>query len=218
MLYLSMNAVLFSKLSRQEVILPFATIDDIIEKRTHSVCIRNDSFALDSIKDGWKSKTVKEEEVINLNCPDIRDQEKILEAICKDNLVILESRYVMSSLLKKKKITPCRISNAERRYFITGNVYMTHKRFKEVKLIENFIKTLHSAGITKKLEQKWLTTKYVNRHGIINVDIEQVDLRHVRGIYFLYTVLVIVSLILLAAEVIWSKIRPKSEHQLAFVQ
>nr|CAI5831552.1 unnamed protein product [Callosobruchus analis] len=400
MLYISMNAVLFSKLSRQEVILPFATIDDIIERRSHSICVRNDSFALDSIKilprnvktandlrrvltaacnasmprrtkkrnrgpvywrtqeiaclrrdclkarraytkrnipdhmreirglsykqakkelrqairasklscwrkliaevdediwgkgyrtvfvtlrmgsplpemslekkkeivqalfpdqarvtyinescsyislfardelilavdklktgkspgpdgipaeivkyaimktqetfldDGWKSKNVRQEDVINLNCPDIRNQEKVFDAICKHDLVILESRYVMLSLFKKKKVMPCKISNADRRYFVTGNV----------------IKTLHSSGIIKKLKQKWLTTNYVNRHGIIKLDIQQVDFGHVRGIYYLYTVLAIVSLLILAGEVIWSRMKPKLGHQIAFVQ
>ncbi|CAH2012420.1 unnamed protein product [Acanthoscelides obtectus] len=180
MLYISMNAVLFSKLSQQDESLPFKTIEEIIYERQKSICVRNDSFALENIKDQWENQFGKQEDVINRNCPDVRNPDNANKAVCEYGMVVLESKQMMHSLLKKK-IVHCKVSNADRRYFITGNVYIAHKQFKEFGLIENFIKTLRSTGIIKKLERKWLEINYVNTGGITRSDLGQVDFRHVRG-------------------------------------
>lgn len=44
LLYSSMNAVLVSKLAIFEVALPFKSLEDVKTKRTHSLCLRTNSF------------------------------------------------------------------------------------------------------------------------------------------------------------------------------
>lgn len=43
-LYAAMNAVLFSQMAIFETVFPFSTLEDIAEKKTHSLCVRTDSF------------------------------------------------------------------------------------------------------------------------------------------------------------------------------
>lgn len=43
-LYASMNALLVSKLANFEINMPFATLEDIATKRSHSLCVRTNSF------------------------------------------------------------------------------------------------------------------------------------------------------------------------------
>lgn len=44
LLYSAMNAVLVARLANFEVQLPFSDLDDIRMKKTHSLCLRSNSF------------------------------------------------------------------------------------------------------------------------------------------------------------------------------
>lgn len=43
-LYASMNALLVSKLANFEINMPFATLEDIAMRKSHSLCVRTNSF------------------------------------------------------------------------------------------------------------------------------------------------------------------------------
>lgn len=44
LLYSSMNALLVAKLAIFEIKLPFTSLDEVLDKRSHSLCLRTNSF------------------------------------------------------------------------------------------------------------------------------------------------------------------------------
>lgn len=48
LLYSAMNAVLVARLATFEVQLPFSNLEDILKKRTHSLCLRTNSFVFNN--------------------------------------------------------------------------------------------------------------------------------------------------------------------------
>lgn len=67
-------------------------------------------------------------------CLNINHQDKLAKNLCDDNLVFLENRVVMPTVIKQYDI-PCEITYLDVKYFEKSNSFIVWKHFQGKKLI-----------------------------------------------------------------------------------
>ena len=63
-------------------------------------------------------------------CLDINDQSNLARILCKNGLIFLENRVVMSTVIEYYDI-PCQMTYLNKRYFEKSNSFLFLKSFKE---------------------------------------------------------------------------------------
>nr|XP_015840733.1 PREDICTED: uncharacterized protein LOC103315225 [Tribolium castaneum] len=202
-LYSAMNAVLVAQLAVFDIPFPFKSLDDIANKRTHSLCLRSNSFVYNNFTNQNREIFPRWRGILNVrNCLDITSQENLSAILCNEDLVILENRAVMEMILKNYDL-PCEIMSNQERLFQTGNSFLLSKSFKHKKLIDNMVKKMRSTGILQRLEYIW-----IRREKLENINLPQspqVTLDHVKGILVMYSAMIVMSLLVLTIENFYSR-------------
>ncbi|KAJ8968651.1 hypothetical protein NQ314_002192, partial [Rhamnusium bicolor] len=205
-LYSAMNAVLVAQLAVFDTPYPFQSLRDIAKKRTHSLCLRSNSFVYNNFtfQNGIKEIIPLWKGILNNeDCLDINHQENIPKIICNNKIIILENRVVMSSVPKHFEI-PCQFISFNERYFIKENSFLMWKDFEGKKNIDNFVKRMRSTGVLQRLEDKW-----VRRDKLAEVNIQQytnqVTMGHIIGVLYFYLIAIFISLTILGIEMLCNK-------------
>ncbi|GJQ82948.1 hypothetical protein Trydic_g5948 [Trypoxylus dichotomus] len=208
LLYSAMNAVLVARLASFEVQLPFKDLNDIMHKKTHSLCLRTNSFVFNNFvysnfTNDNKILLPEWHGILNgPGCLDINNQTNLAKILCNDGVIFLENRVVMATIIKTYDL-PCTITFPPQKFFMKPNSFILLKGFQEKTLINSMVKKLKSTGILRRLENKWVERYEPPSANSGNVP--QVTIEHISGLLDLYSVAICGSFIILAIEILRSK-------------
>lgn len=68
-------------------------------------------------------------------CLDMNNQSNLAEILCRDQLVILENRVVMASVVRNYDVT-CQLAYINKRYFVTSNSFLLWEGFHGINIID----------------------------------------------------------------------------------
>ncbi|XP_076293713.1 putative glutamate receptor [Lasioglossum baleicum] len=141
--------------------VPLNSLEDALQKRSHSICVRNDSSAYihftvnrsprGELKTEWRG-------LVNNRCPDMRDAARLNpRQLCEHGFAYLEVPDVFLPVyLKVRDACACRIVRTPGSYWRL-KISFLHARFGEHRrLMDTYLMRLRSAGILKYLEAKWM--------------------------------------------------------------
>ncbi|XP_017787236.1 PREDICTED: uncharacterized protein LOC108569960 [Nicrophorus vespilloides] len=204
LLYSAMNAVLVAQLASYEFALPFKSLEEVSIKRTHSICVRTNSFVYNDFIDSNRSLSPEWKGLVNgPGCLDLNDQKNVAPVLCRDNVVVLESRTVISTVRRRFPIS-CEIAYLKDKLFVKPNSFLMLKTFPLKNIIQMEIQKLADFGMLKRIQQHWVSDPE-NEKSIDQITFSQVTIHHVCSILILLLTTIGVSLIILTVEIIYSK-------------
>ncbi|KOC68758.1 hypothetical protein WH47_06550 [Habropoda laboriosa] len=124
------SSTLTSYLAIRGNYLPLTGLEDALQKRSHSVCVRNDSSAyIRFTVDGSPRGEVKEEwkTLVNSYCPDMRNTSALVSQLCTPGFAYLEVPDVFLPIYQRVRHI-CRIVETANRYW-TLKISFLHARF-----------------------------------------------------------------------------------------
>ncbi|XP_054008871.1 uncharacterized protein LOC128892454 [Hylaeus anthracinus] len=210
LLYNGFSSTLTSYLAIRGNSVPLTSLEDALQKRSHSVCVRNDSLAyIHFTENGSPWGEVKKEwkKLVNNDCPDMRDISTLDSQLCKPGLAYLEVPDVFLPIYRRVQHA-CRIVQTPHHYWRL-KISFLHARFAEHRnLINVYLMRLYSAGLFKYLERKWMP------EGIESSENQQsmfqpVEYAHIHFLLLGLIYMMILSAFICILENIWYKLRTK---------
>ncbi|XP_019865674.1 uncharacterized protein LOC109594867 isoform X2 [Aethina tumida] len=210
-LYSAMNAVLVAQLAIFDIPFPFESLDDIPVKRTHSLCLRTNSFVYNNFTDAYKNVLPHWTGVLNgRGCLDINNQTNLAKILCNDSIIFLENRVVLPNVMKNHNIE-CNVINFKQRYFKKDNVFLMAKSFRGKVKIDNFVKKMRTVGVLQRLEYKWIKNEQLTE--IKTISSPQVTMKHIESVLHMYIIMIALSLVFLACEITHNKLFNVKRYQ-----
>ncbi|XP_076627733.1 glutamate receptor ionotropic, kainate 5-like [Colletes latitarsis] len=207
------NSTLTSYLAIRRNSVPVTSLEDALQKRSHSVCVRNDSSAYihftEVFKNGSLRGEVKKEwkNLVNNCCPDMRDTSALDSQLCKPGFVYLEVPDVFLPIYRRIQRV-CHIVQTPDHYW-SMKVAFLHARFSEHRrLIDIYLMRLHSAGLLKYLERKWMP-KSVQSSELDQLMFQPVEYAHIHFLLLGLIYMAILSALICVLENIWYKLQTK---------
>ncbi|CAK9834404.1 hypothetical protein ANTRET_LOCUS10940 [Anthophora retusa] len=204
------SSTLTSYLAIRGNYLPLTGLEDALQKRTHSVCVRNDSSAyIRFTVDGSPRGEVKKEwkDLVNGYCPDMRNTTGLDSRLCTPGFAYLEVPDVFLPIYERVRHV-CPIVETTNRYW-TLQISFLHARFaKHRHLINLYLMRLHSAGIFKYLERKWMP-KGRERSEVDYSAFQPVEYAHVHLLLLGFVYMTILSVLICILEIIWHIVQRK---------
>ncbi|XP_060526908.1 uncharacterized protein LOC132702344 [Cylas formicarius] len=196
-IYVAINATLVARLAVLDVEWPFKDIEEIAAKKTHHLCVRNNSFVYNNFTDPDQNLLPKWQGIVNgPRCLDIGNKNNIVKVICDDDVVVLESVVMMAAVLRKE--LPCCVSHLPTRYFKSGNYFVMSNSFQGKFVINRELTALRSSGVLEILLNKWVRVFKETKTALSY----QATLDHVSGLLITYAILIGTSLIVLGLEIL----------------
>ncbi|XP_076679851.1 uncharacterized protein LOC143375031 [Andrena cerasifolii] len=192
--------------------VPLASLEDALQKRTHSLCVRNDSSAyIHFTVNGSPKGEVKREwrNLINRNCPDMRNISTLGSQLCEPGLAYVEVPDVFLPIYQRVQ-QACRIVQTPDHYW-SLRISFLHARFAEHRhLIDVYLMRLHSAGILKYLEKKWMP-KGIQSSEVNRSTFQPVEYAHVHLLLLGLIYMALFSGFICAFENIWYKLQVQKQ-------
>ncbi|KAK7590254.1 hypothetical protein V9T40_001867 [Parthenolecanium corni] len=199
------SAVLVSRLAVDKADILFPTLESIIERKTHTLCIRESSYATRLFKENesdpvllpmWRS-------IINQPpCENTTTVDDIANALCEDRTVILETPHIIASIEEQNR---CAITRMPGRYVTSYLSLLMRKHLKFKNKINMLLQKLLTTGIIDYTQKRWLAKRFVRKRNISNL--KPVTINHIKGVLCVYAIAIFISLSALFLEKLihWKK-------------
>ncbi|XP_066598595.1 probable glutamate receptor [Prorops nasuta] len=198
------SSTLTSFLAFRSTSVPITSLEDIVQKKTHSLCLRKDGGAYIhfTVDGGIKGDVLpKWEDIVNRNCPDMKNISAISSTMCQSGFVYMESPYIFISLYKK--IQPhCRIYQIPGKHWSLQLAFLHSRSSIYRSAINKLLLKFRSAGILKYLEKKWMASEIENTADQWN-DFQPVEYAHVHIMSMGLFTMALVSTFICVLENIW---------------
>ncbi|XP_028049514.1 uncharacterized protein LOC105835450 [Monomorium pharaonis] len=202
------SSTLTSCLANKGNSVSLTNLNDVVLKRTHSLCIRNDStayvhFTVDGLPEGdlqddWK-------ELLNHDCPDMRDSEAVAAKLCSPGFAYFEAPAVFLPVYRKVE-HECDIVQLPDNYWSVRLAFLHARASQHRKLIDNYLMRMRSAGILSYLEKKWISQQTYSQSSYLQSNsFQPVEYMHVRLTTGLFYIMVTISIFICILENIWYK-------------
>ncbi|KAL1460010.1 hypothetical protein WDU94_011951 [Cyamophila willieti] len=200
----SYSAVLVSRLATGQKEILFPTLASVAQAKTHTLCVRTGSFAYVKLKERETDSQLKPEwrDIVNKlpACLNESSQQNIANAICKDNVVVLETPIIMAAILKDlERTNDCPVMRmAGRNAKAVASLFMTKwnplkQEFNEI------IFRMHTAGILDYLQRKWLSRTMPDYKEFVS---SEVRMDHIAGVLLVYFLAILLSCCILMIEIL----------------
>ncbi|KAI4495867.1 hypothetical protein M0802_008273 [Mischocyttarus mexicanus] len=210
LLFCGFSSTLTSYLTIGITSVPITSLEDVANKRTHSLCVRNDSgayihFTVDGIRNEellpeWKN-------LVNKNCPDATEMHTKL---CDPGFVYLEGPDIFLSIYQPL-MNQCRYVKLPQEYWTLKLAFQHARSSKYRKIIDLYLMRLRSVGILDYLEKKWLKREWDNTLGQSEwSDFRAVEYGHIRLVFLILSIASVFSALICVIENIlykWQMIR-----------
>ncbi|XP_014472432.1 PREDICTED: uncharacterized protein LOC106743273 isoform X2 [Dinoponera quadriceps] len=207
------SSTLTSDLANRRDSIPFANLEDVAIKRTHTLCIRNNSsvylhFTVDGslqgeIQDDWKG-------LLNDGCPDMStDSANLIPELCNPGFVYLEVPNIFRFTYHKAQRN-CSIVQLPEIYWSRRLAFLQTKSAQHRHLINKYILRMDTAGILNYLRRKWMSTHIYDQSGYLRQSTFQpVEFEHIHLAFCGFFAITVVSAFICVLENIWYKLRLK---------
>ncbi|KAL6262431.1 hypothetical protein P5V15_007516 [Pogonomyrmex californicus] len=205
------SSALTSCLANKGNSVSLTNLEDVVMKRTHSLCVRNDSLAYvyftvdglpeSDLQDDWKG-------LINYNCPDMKDSDTVASKLCRPGFAYLEVPAVFLPIYRKVQ-HECDIVQLPDDYWSVRLAFPHARASQYRKLIDRYLMRMRSSGILTYLEKKWIlrSEAYSQSHYLQSNIFQSVEYMHIRVTTWLFSTAVIVSVFICILENIWYKLQ-----------
>ncbi|XP_070529585.1 uncharacterized protein [Cardiocondyla obscurior] len=202
------SSTLTSCLANKGNSVSLTNLEDVMMKRTHSLCIRNDStayvhFTVDKLPDSdlqthWK-------ELLNSDCPDMRDREALPSKLCRPGFAYLEAPAIFLPIYHKVQ-HECDIVQLPENYWSLKLTFLHARAARHRKLIDRYLMRMRSAGILNYLEKKWISQPiYRTSNYHQSNSFHPVEYKHIRLTNLYFFAMIIISTFICILENIWYK-------------
>ncbi|XP_076235026.1 uncharacterized protein LOC143179596 [Calliopsis andreniformis] len=210
------SSTLTSYLAIRGSSFPLTSLEDALQKRSHSVCVRNDSRAyihftesvfIHLFQNGSPRGDVRKEwkNLVNINCPDMKNSSTLRTQLCKPGLAFLEVPDVFLPIYQHVKHT-CNIIQTPNHYW-NLRISFLHSRFAQHRhIIDTYLMRFHSAGILKYLERKWMP-KGIQSSKIQQSPFQPVEYAHIHLLFLGLISMAIISAFICVLENVWYKLQ-----------
>ncbi|XP_023289183.1 uncharacterized protein LOC105696466 [Orussus abietinus] len=211
------SSTLTSSLASKGVSLPLTSLQDVSMKRTHSLCIRNDSTAYLHLTTDWSPLGELRPEwkgLVNNGCPDMRNRKNLASELCQPGMVYLEAPDVFFSVYQKVR-NKCSIVQIPGVYWRLKLAILHARAAKHRHLINDYLLRLRSVGILTYLEKKWISKEL--HHDSTNQQwrsFSPVEYEHIHVISLGLFAMMIISVIICIAENIYFILTSAKKKQL----
>ncbi|KAK2588945.1 hypothetical protein KPH14_001800 [Odynerus spinipes] len=147
--------------------VPITSLEDVAQKRTHSLCVRNDSSAyIHFTVNGLRGEELMPEwkGLVNEDCPDVRDLFTLSSKLCRPGFVYLEGPDIFLSIYHQVQ-DQCRYVKLPHAYWRLKLAFQHARASEYRKVIDVHLMRLRSVGILDYLEKKWFTKERNNGLG-----------------------------------------------------
>ncbi|XP_072748556.1 uncharacterized protein [Anoplolepis gracilipes] len=204
------SSILLSFLTSRNFV-PLANLEDVMIKRTHSLCVRKSSilypyFTVDGRKEGelqlnWKG-------LVNNNCFDLKDKE-FASKLCRPGFVYLEMPALFLLIYHKVKHN-CQLIQLPDTYWKQRVAFIHARVAQHRQLIDNCLMRMRSAGIVKYLEKKILLSEiYSHVDYSQSSNFQPVEYQHVCVIIYFFFTMSVISVFICILENLWYKYSKK---------
>ncbi|XP_015172141.1 PREDICTED: glutamate receptor U1-like [Polistes dominula] len=220
LLFCGFSSTLTSYLTIGITSVPITSLEDIANKRTHILCVRNDSgayihFTVDGIRNEellpeWKN-------LVNKNCPDTMDIHTISSKLCNPGFVYLEGPDIFLSIYQPV-INQCRYVRLPQEYWSLKLAFQHARSSEYRKVIDLYLIRLRSVGILDYLEKKWLKREWDNTLGQSEwTDFRAVEYGHIRVVFLILSIATVFSALICVGENIFYKWQIRSQRKISCV-
>ncbi|XP_011875208.1 PREDICTED: uncharacterized protein LOC105566091 [Vollenhovia emeryi] len=204
------SSTLTSCLANKGNSVSLTNLEDVAKKRTHSLCIRNDStayahFTVDGLPDSdlrveWKG-------LLNYECPDMRDRETLASKLCRPGFAYLEAPAVFLPVYRKVR-HKCDIVQLPDDYWSVRLTFL-HARLSQYReFIDSYLMRMRSAGIFNYLEKKWISQQTYGQSSYLQSNsFQPVQYMHIRLTTLLFIMMMIISIFICILENVWYKLQ-----------
>ncbi|XP_025986520.1 uncharacterized protein LOC105205239 isoform X2 [Solenopsis invicta] len=204
------SSTLTSCLANKGNSVSLTNLNDVVMKRTHSLCIRNDSTAyVHFTVDGSPEGDLQDEwnELLNYDCPDMRDREAVASNLCRPGFAYFEAPAVFLPIYRKVQ-HECDIVQLPDNYWSVRLAFLHARASQYRKLLDNYLMRMRSAGILNFLEKKWISQQtYSHSDYLQSNSFQPVEYMHVRLTTGLFYIMMIISALICIFENIWYKLQ-----------
>ncbi|XP_039288982.1 uncharacterized protein LOC120352456 [Nilaparvata lugens] len=207
-MYTSFSAVLVSRLAVIREDSPISDLDDLLRTNKYSLCVRKNSNSYSLFKD--RDGRLKPEWIGVLNAApchvDATESSQVIDSLCKDNTVIMESNNIMNHHLAS--FTNCSIIEVSSKYSAASISILVRKDLPYAKIISKYILKIYNSGLISLLKVRW---------GVKKPDASpqgdpSVTLDHLQNIFALYFLTIITSVLILFLEIIAFRMERRNER------
>ncbi|XP_035742266.1 uncharacterized protein LOC118450555 isoform X4 [Vespa mandarinia] len=157
-LFCGFSSTLTSYLTIGITSVPLTSLKDVAEKRTHSLCVRNNSGAyIHFTVNGLREEDLMPEwkDLVNKDCPDTMNMLTIGSNLCTPGFVYLEGPDIFLSIYQQV-LNQCHYVQLPQPYWILKLAFQHARSSKYRKIIDLYLMRLRSVGILDYLEKKWI--------------------------------------------------------------
>ncbi|XP_025152593.1 uncharacterized protein LOC109503796 [Harpegnathos saltator] len=208
------STTLTSDLTTRRISVPIANLEDVAIKRTHTLCVRNDSsayihFTVDEslegeIEDDWK-------ELVNHDCPDLTGNTNPAAELCDPSFVYLEAPNIFRSKFYEV-LRNCSFVQLPETYWSRRLAFLHARSSQYRHLINMYILRMRTAGILNYLEKKWMSADIYSQSTYIRQStFRPVEYEHINVVFCGFFTMIIVSAFICVLENVWYKLRLKYE-------
>ncbi|KAI4496708.1 hypothetical protein M0804_000518 [Polistes exclamans] len=220
LLFCGFSSTLTSYLTIGITSVPITSLEDIANKRTHILCVRNDSgayihFTVDGIRN--EELLPKWKNLVNKNCPDTMDIHTIGSKLCDPGFVYLEGPDIFLSIYQPV-INQCRYVRLPEEYWSLKLAFQHARSSEYRKVIDLYLIRLRSVGILDYLEKKWLKREWDNTLGQSEwTDFRAVEYGHIRVVFLILSIAIVFSALICVLENILYKWQIRSQGKISCV-
>ncbi|KAH0946713.1 hypothetical protein HN011_000357 [Eciton burchellii] len=191
-------------------------LEDVAVKRTHSLCVRNNSgayrhFTVDSrpdseLQDKWKG-------LVNKDCPDMMDTRTLASKMCRPGFVYLEVPGVFLPIYRAVEHI-CELLQLQKTRWERKMSFMHLRMAPHRRLIDAYLMRMRSAGILAYLEKKWVLQEFnTPASHVQSSTFQPVEYAHIRLTICLLVTMMLVSAVICILENAWYKLQEKSRGE-----
>ncbi|XP_065219863.1 uncharacterized protein LOC135845307 isoform X2 [Planococcus citri] len=202
----SYAAVLVSRLAVDKVDILFPTLESVIERKTHTLCVRDTGYAYRLFKENESDPQIMPiwQTVVNQPpCSNTSTVQDIAVALCQDSTVVLESPHIIASIMESRT---CSITRMPGRYATAYTSLLMRKNFTFRRDIDEILQKLSTSGVIDYLQKKWLHRRMPPEK--LNMSSNKpVTIEHINGLLIVYAISIILALVVLLVEkfIDWKK-------------
>ncbi|KAG7209983.1 hypothetical protein KM043_011569 [Ampulex compressa] len=191
--------------------IPLSSLQDMVQKRTHSLCLRNDSgayihFTVNGSPQGELQPEWKD--LVNKGCPDMRDPIALISKLCQPGFAYLEVPDVFLPIYQRVR-HKCRIVQTPDAYWSVRLAFLHARSAEHRRLIDVYLMRLRSAGILKYLEKKWISKENGASTNHQWSTFQPVEYAHIHLASLGLFVMMIVSALICVLENIWHRLQTR---------
>nr|KAF7416504.1 hypothetical protein H0235_011035 [Vespula pensylvanica] len=202
-LFCGFSSTLTSYLTIGITSVPLTSLKDVAEKRTHSLCVRNNSGAyIHFTVNGLRGEDLMPEwkDLVNKDCPDMMDMFTIGSNLCTPGFVYLEGPDIFLSIYQQV-LNQCHYVQLPQPYWTLKLAFQHARSSKYKKIIDLYLMRLRSVGILDYLEKKWIKKKQDNIFGQPQwTDFQAVEYDHIHIVFSMLSIAALFSVLICVLE------------------